>query len=470
MRLRTIAVVAVLAVGTACRSDDGGTARLARTVARVSWTNSDFHWVTQPRLVGGRFVAYLEQDGQLGVAALDVTNGKVAWRFPASLSSLTAGVAAHLTYDDPVVYFGTPVDVRLPSDAVFVVAVDATTGAEVWRTAQPLILADSLRPCDDDSTVLCASDGGSLARRIVRIAKATGQATTAPTADGPAAAARRFGGRALGAGLYDTGSRDPDVIAAVDSDGRTLWTKTAPELFQGRPVSSDYGWSWNRYGDLLVGWLGTINLDRGRHDLAEHSIAGVEAATGSVVWVDDGAHLGCGGLLTTISEKPIRCRMTGTVTSDPDVIDDDLVVTGLTVVMEEFDPATGAAVWQADLGPALALVSDQAPLVRLSPREFAIGREDGSSIAVDIVSGHTRTPEFDEVGWCLSENEVRDSHTLGDPLRRVGHDYLSQCRTDGSSISVLASSPIDGGAWQGQTFAWMDARGMHAATTGWVRW
>ena len=45
-------------------------------------------------------------------------------------------------------------------------------------------------------------------------------------------------------------------------------------------------------------------------------------------------------------------------TNDPDDPDDIPVVTGLTVVMERFDPATGATVWQADLGPALAVILD----------------------------------------------------------------------------------------------------------------
>jgi hypothetical protein len=212
-----------------------------------------------------------------------------------------------------------------------------------------------------------------------------------------------------------------------------------------------------------VGW---IDLDEGFSDLSQTSIAGVDAATGAVRWVDDGAELGCrvGG------SRPIRCRLTGTTTQDPDVIGDLPLVTGLRVVMERFDPATGTTQWQADLGPAISLILDTAPLVRLSPTEFAVGREDGTSVVVDVVSGATRTPADDEVGWCVSENTYRDRLTIRDPHRRLGQDYLTQCRVDGSTVTVLASSPIDKGARLGQIFARVDASGMHGATTGWVTW
>jgi len=417
--------------------------------------------VSQPTTVGGRFVAYFEREGLLSIAAVDATTGEVAWELPASVSGLTGGVALHVESDGRLVYFGTPVDPVRLDPSVFVVAVEAATGAEVWRTTTPLILADSLYACEDDRDSLCVSDERPGPDRALRIAKATGEVTSRAAGAEPPAI-----GRALGSGLYDLGGRDPEVIAAIDASGRTLWTRTAGELFRGRPVSSDHGWNWDRYGDVFVGSLGWIDLDEGVTDLSRASIAGVDAATGAVRWVDDGAELGCG----VGGTQPIRCRLTGTATQDPDVIGDLPVVTGLRVVMERFDPATGTTQWQADLGPAISLILDTAPLVRLSPTELAVGREDGTSVAVDITSGATRLPADDEVGWCVSENSYRDRRTVPDPHRRLGQEYLTQCRVDGSTVTVLASWPIEMGARVRQIFAWVDASGMHGATTDWVRW
>ncbi len=463
-RLMVAAVLVMLALTTACTADDDG-ARVGRSLPRVDWTNANVHWVTQPRTVGGRFVAYYERNDHLSVAGVDASTGQVVWEYAASVSLLTPGVAIALAHDDRQAYFGVPVGPNLSSRSVLVVAVDAASGTKVWTTDKSFVLVDSLDTCDGDATMLCASATTSGGRHEVRVDKATGHVTASPP-DEPAART----GRALGAGLYDLGGRDPEVIAAIDPSGRTLWTRTAPELFDGRLVTSDYGWNWGRYGDVLVGSLGWLDLDPGSDDLSEQSMAAVDAATGDVLWVDDGAELGCGiaGYPALPRQEPIRCRRTGMTTNDPDDPDDIPLVTGLNVAMERFDPTTGATLWQTGLGPAISLVLDTAPLVRLSPTEFAIGRDDGSSVVVDIVTGETRQPTPDDVGWCVSANIYRQDPR--DPDRRLGQDYLAQCRYDGSPVYVLTSSPIEAGARSGSTFAWVDAAGMHASTTGWVRW
>ncbi|MEA2973173.1 MAG: hypothetical protein QOG82_1631 [Actinomycetota bacterium] len=458
-------LLATLVVATACRAGEGD-ARLGRAVGpRVDWTNANVHWVTQPQTVAGRFVAYFERNRRLWVGAVDAPTGKVSWEYAASASFLTPGVAIDLAHDDRHVYFAVPAASNVSAPGVVgVVAVDAASGTEIWTTDTSFLLLDSLTTCPGDDTMLCASGATSGGRREIRVAKGTGHVST-PLPDGTTAGT----GRSLGAGLHDLGGRDPELIAAIDPSGRTLWTKTASELFQGRLVTSDHGWNWDRHGDILVGSLGWGDSDPSSFDLSQESIAGVDAATGSVVWVDDGAELGC-GIVSLSRQESIRCRRTGTATSDPDDPDDVPVVTGLTVVMERFDPATGATLWQADLGAALSLVLDTAPLVRVTPTEFAVGRDDGTSIVVDIVSGHTRPPTLDDVGWCASTNVYVDSLTSGAPENRRGDDYLTQCRPDGSTVFALTASPVETGARLGQTLAWVDAGGMHAGTTGWVRW
>lgn len=448
-----------LVVATACASDGGSGARVGRRVPRVSWTNSSAHWVTQPVAVAGRLVAYMERDGLLSVAALDATTGEIVWEYAASASLLTRGVGLNVANDGQRVYFGMPVDPGLDSPSVFVVAVEAFSGAKAWQTTTPLELADGLYLCGDDTGAFCVVDYQSPGTRALRIARADGNVTRGsdPT-EAPEI------GRALGAGLHDLGVRNPERIAAVDSGGNILWARTVGELFQGRPVSSDLGYSWYRYGDVIVGSLGWIDPDRSTVDLSEAVTAGVDAATGASRWIVDGAELGCGVLLGDfLVSKPIRCRTRGVVTNDAD---DTSSVAGLEVVMERFDPATGATQWQADLGAAVSLVLATAPVSRLSPTEIAVGREDGTSIVVDIDSGTTRAPTADDVGWCESENTYVDNRTRGDERR--GDDYVTQCRPDGSRVDGLVASPIEAGARLGQTFVWADESGMHAAATGWV--
>ena len=464
-RRMVAAVLVMLALTTACTADDDG-ARVGRSLPRVDWTNANVHWVTQPRTVGGRFVAYYERNDHLSVAGVDASTGQVVWEYAASVSLLTPGVAIALAHDDRQAYFGVPVGPNLSSRSVLVVAVDAASGTKVWTTDKSFVLVDFLDTCDGDATMLCASATTSGGRHEVRVDKATGHVTASPP-DEPAART----GRALGAGLYDLGGRDPEVIAAIDPSGRTPGPGPRRALRRATGhlrLRLELGPLRRRPGRLL-------GLARSRSwldDLSEQSMAAVDAATGDVLWVDDGAELGCGiaGYPALPRQEPIRCRRTGMATNDPDDPDDVPLVTGLNVAMERFDPATGATLWQTGLGPAISLVLDTAPLVRLSPTEFAIGRDDGSSVVVDIVTGETRQPTPDDVGWCVSANIYEDRQDPRDPDRRLGQDYLAQCRYDGSPVYVLTSSPIEAGARSGSTFAWVDAAGMHASTTGWVRW
>lgn len=258
------------------------------------------------------------------------------------------------------------------------------------------------------------------------------------------------------------------MISAIDPSGRVLWTKRAPELFQGRPVTSDHGWNWVRHGDLLVGWLGRIDDDRSTTDLSESTISGVDAATGEVVWIIDGVELDCGGGLRGADlapgPAPLRCRTTGTVTRDDE--GRNPVVTGLNVVMEQFDPATGATLWEADLGAAESLILGTPPLIRLSSTEIVVGRQDGTSLVVDVATGQTRTPAPDERGWCSSENAYPDIRLSGPANERLGQEFVTPCGLDRLPIDVLAPNPPPVVAVSGTTHAWVDAGGMHAADTG----
>jgi hypothetical protein len=214
--------------------------------------------------------------------------------------------------------------------------------------------------------------------------------------------------------------------------------------------------------------LGRLDRDRFNTDLSESSISGVDAATGEVRWVVDGVGLGCGGGLHDVGlspgPTPFRCRITGTVTRDQD--GENPVVTGLTVVMEQFDPATGATLWEADLGAAESLILGKPPLIRLSSTEVVVGRQDGSSLVVDVATGQTRTPAPNETGWCSSVNTYHDARAHGPTKDRRGQDFVTPCRLDRSPIGVLAPNPPPAVAVSGTIHAWVDAGGMHGADAG----
>lgn len=471
------AVVAVLAAGLAgCGGGDeslldrvhegvGGTgsgseetAATTTTTAgpprpmEVLWSTQDVRFASRPASSGGRIVAYVATGTDMELAAFDPATGAEVWRRATTPSLVTPGVPIPVVADDQRVYHLTP----RGTSAAAIEAVDAATGEPAWITdGSAEGFGDVLELCLDRPDHLCVTAKDTAAGTLWQVEAATGAVTRT----------EGFPGRELAAGLYDLREGGDEQVAGVAA-GEVTWQRPPSELFQGHDVSSDHGWHWLDHDGLLVGWLGTRQdwPDDGELAFVPQHMAGVDAATGETRWVAEGAP-SCGSRLWGLTlrvdgrEPSIRCRMTGS----HHVEDGRIARTVVTdAVMEGFDPTTGEATWTVPLGAASALSDDVRPLVRLGPTRFAVTRDDGSRIAVDVVSGATEDVAADVVGWCVSENVLDLADGTG-TAQRIGEDLTTPCRVDGTPQPAPMAPDEALGPLVDDRFAWVDAAGLHVA-------
>ena len=417
----------------------------------VLWSTRDVHFASRPVLSGGLLVAYVATGTAMELAAFDPATGAEVWRRATTPSLITAGVGIPVVADDRLVFHLTP----RGDAAAAVEAVDAATGEPAWITdASADGFGDVLEFCLDSPQQLCVTALDTEPGTLWRLDAANGAVTR--TAG--------FPGRELAAGLYDLRDGDDEQVAGVAA-GEITWQRPPSELFQGHDVTSDHGWHWQDHDGLLVGWLGTRQEwpEDGELAFVPQHMAGVDAATGETRWVAEGAP-SCGSRLWGLTlrvnelEPSIRCRMAGSYHLAGGRVDRTVVTDA---VMEGFDPATGEATWTVPLGAASALSDDVHPLVRLGPTRFALTRDDGSRVAVDVVSGTAEDVAADVVGWCVSEN--RFDLGGGTDSLRLGQDFTTPCRVDGTPLPAPVAPDEALGPVVDDRFAWVDAGGLHVA-------
>jgi outer membrane protein assembly factor BamB len=408
-------------------------------------------------------VALAAVDGGLELHAYDMETGEELWTRPSTASQVTLGVELVIPSRREAIFHLAPG----PDGGDLIEAVDVTTGEPLWTTPEsPDGFNDPLYLCQSDTDTLCVTAGGEDADSGGwQIDMDTG-VTTGPNGIVSLRARPRQTvgeGRALGAGLFHV--YDSDEIVRMDA-GQVVWRRPARDLFGGADVSPDFGWSFRESGGLIVGWLGSVVAEQsdGEVEIPVEHIAGIDEVTGETRWLTEG-YIGCEQLnRLDLRDAPLRsspwlrCRPTGTAI----LADDELESVTLTSnVLEGFDPATGAAVWSVDTGAASALWDDERPLVRLSPTSFALTKDDGTLLGVDIRDGTVLDITAEDVGWCRAVNryDYADSST-GD---RVGHDFATPCSVDGTPLAVPADAEEDLGIVVRDVFVWMDEAGLHGA-------
>jgi putative pyrroloquinoline-quinone binding quinoprotein len=456
--LAVAAVVVVLSRGDGEGGDGGaptGSEEAAGAMDLV-WSTPEIHVASQPVLVGGNVVAHVVDGDGLALVAYDPASGDEVWRVPSTASQVPTGVILSVVSDGDRVFHMSP----RSGDAAVIEAIDAASGEPVWRTGEaPGGFGDPVDFCSDDS--LCVS---ALVDDVYQ--RWTIDASSGDVA-GDAAGFRSFRGsqaiegRSLGYGLVDI---HPSRDIALVVDGDVIWQRSPSELFDGHEVSPDYGWSWRRHGDLLVGTLGTaVDVPEfGSADVVPQYMAGIDAATGQTRWVVEGDP-NCGDRLGSLSlrvdgtEPWLRCRLTGTLDWE------DSVVAGADVdaVMEGFDPTTGEATWTTELQGASGLYDDERPLVRFGRGGFALTLDGGDLFTFDVTTGQAVDVDPDTVGWCYTDNTYQQAE--GPDTSRLGPDFARPCtlagdprRTPGEPDEAVGIQ-IDG------IFVWMDAQGLHGA-------
>ena len=353
MRIAAIVVLAGSLLVSSAQAGSGATGH--------RWQRTDLTPVTQPVAVDGAFVFYEASGRHLHLVALDARTGKTLWSKLASVSDLTQGAPLGLDHSGSkiIALLGRSTD----SPVAVVSAVEAHSGKIVW-SSPPGTFGTSPSRCPDERTVVCAAgslENGHEAGRL-RFDLATGKGLASVAVDGP-------GIREIGDDLFDSGSRNPDYLIAIDG-ARTAWRVPLAGIF-GAGSSSDYGWNFDRLVKprLFIGSVGFTPLKVTKTfevvDLAKQVNAGFRISDGSLVWRDRGAILVCSllpcagqrNLATTARFVGLRLRMTGTLTVT--FTETFTPSRDATATLEGFDPASGRTIWTFDAGHSIGLLTFQ---------------------------------------------------------------------------------------------------------------
>jgi hypothetical protein len=286
------------------------------------------------------------------------------------------------------------------------------------------------------------------------------------------------GGRPVAEGLYDAGTRNPELLVATR--GSTVrWRRPLASIFALGDPSTDWGWNFGRIDalNLFVGSPGWGPLERTKRrvvwDLAREMTAGFRISDGSVVWRVSGARYMCeilpcrGGSLSSYASLDsgassvtvgVRIRSRGTLTitrgGQPQLSPDTRVA------IEGFDLASGRTRWSFDLGrnsdvimrTQLALAARNSIVVRDARRRLvALDLGDGSTVPMSAAAG----------AWCRKKIVYAN--------RYAGQDAAFPCTAANRKRSEPRSVPAfiaEIGARVGGLAVWTDTKGLRAAPVG----
>jgi outer membrane protein assembly factor BamB len=413
------------------------------------WADHFLHPVSGPVLVGGKVVLYSVEAGHLRLNALDPATGNIAWTMPASVAGNTHGQAFQVAHIGGTVFLlGAPV--AADGLEAHVIAVDAATGKQRWATQFAAAFTETPTVCPDHKGLCDSTETAAGTLSSLRINAADGEVRELPN----------LGGRILGADILDPAPRAPEYVERLSpTTGKLLWRDRVDTLVGG-PVSSSYGWNWDSYGAVDVGWLAaTSSATQPSLDLSEQKTVGVRASDGKRLWVSKGVY-GCPEQGLTGNGKPFAVRCVFKAGGQLDV------------TLQGFDVRTGKTVWSVPLGNAPAVmptVSNTVPgagsyvVVRMGASVFSIPRADGSRVLVDLVNGVVSHPAVPQNGWCLASSYYVDRDNrdeLGKRMIQFTGVLLSPCT---SQYGVAA--PTDGtstgmGVTVGGRFIWSSPDGV----------
>jgi PQQ-like domain len=426
-------------------------------VSATGWDNTVAHPVTAPVVVGNRVVVYTADAGQLTIRAFDPITGATAWALPASPSGETAGQPFEVAHTaDTVFYFKPGED---PStELAQVAAVDVATGKQKWATVDSYVFAGLPALCTDKTALCMSVYYASSAAMSMRFDLATGHVT--PLGQGA--------GRSLGpGGLEDPGNRGPEYTERVnDATGMVTWKDDVAKLNR-TPVSSDSGWDWDLFGDVYVGWMGSVHNPSSKTiNLNAMETFGVRATDGVLLWRHVGLY-GCpsDGQLDNGQPFAVRCVIAGTATVD--ATGQNFVFKGLDVTLQGFNPRTGATLWSRHLGNSPAAIGAPGSLpVRMGADTFAFTNVAGVTIIVNLRTGLETLPVAGVNGWC---DQSDTSYTVtgfnesdGTPTHFSTEGVGAPCTFAGKAAPPANGTLAQAGVSLGGYFVWSSKDGIHA--------
>jgi hypothetical protein len=459
-----------------------GSARGVRSGSSRGWTRTGLGAVSQPVSVDGRFVLYAHRAGSLQVVALNSGDGATKWLATASASGVTAGVSPALAVRRSAVFFLEPAPGSV--GLARLVGRDVSAGRILWRSS-PRGFTSWPAICPDQPTAICVT--GPLqthASAELRFDAASGR-QLAQTTIGTAA-----GGRELAPGLFDAGSRNPDVLLATNR-GHVAWRRPLSAIFTLPNSSSDGGWNLDRLSRSarFVGSVAQHPRIVGPNaivDLTQTMTAAFAISDGRVAWRHAGLYvctiLPCHGGIeapytspeTVAAEGPsigLREVMTGTA-SIPMSGAAPKFSSGASVTLQGFDPETGKTRWAFKAGFNGGLVSGQLIPARIDVDTIVLRDRAGRLVGLNLRTGSSRPVSPSRAGWCrkvITYQLSGSAYYGGKSGQYVGQSGLYPCTGTGRRLATPANVPaLVGriGASSAGIVAWTDTVAVHAAAAG----
>ena len=429
----------------------------------AAWNLPGVHAISTPQ-ASGHHIVFLATGvkGAINVVSVDAKTGKIAWQAPVTPSDVTPGESLSVLVDGDRVYYMAPHD-GYKDKLGHVVAANTATGRKAWMSDYDGYYGQSIDFWDEGHALLCLS-GTADTGFIASINTTTGEAHTALEVKGPSL-------RGLGADIYDTGERTPDMLMSFKG-GKQAWVRKASDAFGGATVSSDGGWSFSQAdGGPLVGSLGrpVVRAEMGKGEprqVFDGVTAGINPQTGANLWKVEGSWLSCNGDMTgNDTETPYLCMGKGTATWDLKTA--KATYQNLDLALAGFDVKTGKVTWRAPLGAAESLINtEKAKLVWLGPTEFVVPDAAGGPAAVNVTTGKTHKVRPAEAGWCSAQNTYKSAWTYSygkDKLdMRPGDSLYYPCSVDGKKLTTVTYTIPGTGAKTDGLFVWAAPDGLHA--------
>jgi hypothetical protein len=401
--------------------------------SRIVWRNGELKPIGPPLAIGRVVVGIVSTPHhELRLVGIDPSLGEPLWQQALTPSSIAPGMAIEVVKlgEDAVAYF-RPVDAHL-FVAQLIVA-NAATGEDI--ASSPAATFNSLPFACNGQRDVCTTARAEpgVRSKPFRLEVATGEYLQESDGVPP-------GARVLGVpGLLDLGDRPGNTLGLL-RDGQLVWTLPISAAFPPG-FSSDNGWRWEFFPKTgaYVGSVAGPSITSGAmwtRDLSSTAIAALDAASGEVLWRDNGSKMAC----YFIQGQPVRCRLRGKMTGrygEPASYQD------LDVIVEGFEVATGETTWSFHAGAAQNLMNLLAPLPIAGATKIVLSDSNGP-VVLDYSNGVTQRPPPTSTFWCVARTlyeyaQGYEAPTGSTIFRRPGGGLAEICDAHGRRATALPS-------------------------------